>query len=196
MLTAPSPSPLSPNKSCCSLRSTLSTRLRTQTPLPVRIRKTSAAQTTSSPGIRNSWASSNNLSSSISSWYVLSLSPSHAFKLTFFLFYFSFLFSNIIFLQAANYLEFKDLLDLGCKTVANMIKGKSVEGTFYGFNLKSLYLLFTLSDNLLLLQNSVLHSISRTNLLLKRRRKSARRTSGAMNVNKLTFRTPLLSVRR
>lgn len=31
-------------------------------------------------------------------------------------------------IMAANYLECKDLLDLGCKTVANMIKGKSVEG--------------------------------------------------------------------
>jgi S-phase kinase-associated protein 1 len=28
---------------------------------------------------------------------------------------------------AANYLDMKNLLDLGCKTVANMIKGKSVE---------------------------------------------------------------------
>jgi S-phase kinase-associated protein 1 len=29
--------------------------------------------------------------------------------------------------QAANYLDIKPLLDLGCKTVANMIKGKSTE---------------------------------------------------------------------
>lgn len=33
-------------------------------------------------------------------------------------------------IMAANYLECKDLLDLGCKTVANMIKGKTVEGMF------------------------------------------------------------------
>lgn len=39
------------------------------------------------------------------------------------------LFPSLFPLKAANYLEFKDLLDLGCKTVANMIKGKSVEGT-------------------------------------------------------------------
>lgn len=30
-------------------------------------------------------------------------------------------------INAANYLEVKGLLELGCKTVANMIKGKSVE---------------------------------------------------------------------
>lgn len=28
---------------------------------------------------------------------------------------------------AANYMDMQGLLDLGCKTVANMIKGKSVE---------------------------------------------------------------------
>ncbi|CAG8505383.1 3216_t:CDS:2 [Acaulospora morrowiae] len=32
-----------------------------------------------------------------------------------------------IFRKAANYLEIKKLLDYGCKTVANMIKGKSPE---------------------------------------------------------------------
>lgn len=38
---------------------------------------------------------------------------------------------------AANYLEFKDLLDLGCKTVANMIKDKSVEELRVTFHLKN-----------------------------------------------------------
>lgn len=41
-----------------------------------------------------------------------------------------FIFSNARYNKAANYLEMKDLLDLGCKTVANMIKGKSVEGVY------------------------------------------------------------------
>ncbi|KAJ3044175.1 E3 ubiquitin ligase complex SCF subunit scon-3 [Rhizophlyctis rosea] len=36
---------------------------------------------------------------------------------------------------AANYLDMKNLLDVGCKTVANMIKGKSVEEIRKTFNI-------------------------------------------------------------
>jgi len=36
---------------------------------------------------------------------------------------------------AANYLDMKNLLDLGCKTVANMIKGKSVDEIRKTFNI-------------------------------------------------------------
>lgn len=42
---------------------------------------------------------------------------------------------------AANYLDIKPLLDLGCKTVANMIKGKSPEEIRKTFNIK-----YALSD--------------------------------------------------
>jgi S-phase kinase-associated protein 1 len=38
---------------------------------------------------------------------------------------------------AANFLEIKDLLDLTCKTVANMIKGKSPEEIRVTFNIKN-----------------------------------------------------------
>lgn len=38
---------------------------------------------------------------------------------------------------AANYLDIKPLLDSGCKTVANMIKGKSVEELRQLFNIKN-----------------------------------------------------------
>jgi S-phase kinase-associated protein 1 len=41
---------------------------------------------------------------------------------------------------AANYLDIKPLLDLGCKTVANMIKGKTPEDIRKTFNIK--YALF------------------------------------------------------
>jgi hypothetical protein len=39
------------------------------------------------------------------------------------------------FLQASNYLDIKPLLDVGCKTVANMIKGKSPEEIRKTFNI-------------------------------------------------------------
>ena len=38
-------------------------------------------------------------------------------------------------LQAANYMDIKNLLDVGCKTVANMIKGKSPEEIRKTFNI-------------------------------------------------------------
>ena len=40
-------------------------------------------------------------------------------------------------LQAANYLDIKALLDVGCKTVANMIKGKSPEEIRKTFNIQN-----------------------------------------------------------
>lgn len=39
--------------------------------------------------------------------------------------------------QAANYLDIKGLLDVGCKTVANMIKGKSPEEIRKTFNIQN-----------------------------------------------------------
>ena len=41
------------------------------------------------------------------------------------------------FSQAANYLDIKALLDVGCKTVANMIKGKSPEEIRKTFNIQN-----------------------------------------------------------
>ena len=38
---------------------------------------------------------------------------------------------------AANYLDIKGLLDVSCKTVANMIKGKSPEEIRKTFNIKN-----------------------------------------------------------
>ncbi|KAH8742893.1 Skp1 family, dimerization domain-containing protein [Diaporthe sp. PMI_573] len=38
-------------------------------------------------------------------------------------------------LLAANYMDIKALLDLGCKTVANMIKGKTPEEIRRTFNI-------------------------------------------------------------
>jgi S-phase kinase-associated protein 1 len=40
-----------------------------------------------------------------------------------------------LFSQASNYLDIKPLLDVGCKTVANMIKGKSPEEIRKTFNI-------------------------------------------------------------
>ncbi len=40
-------------------------------------------------------------------------------------------------IQAANYLDIKGLLDVTCKTVANMIKGKSPEEIRRTFNIKN-----------------------------------------------------------
>ena len=39
--------------------------------------------------------------------------------------------------KAANYLDIKGLLDVTCKTVANMIKGKSPEEIRKTFNIKN-----------------------------------------------------------
>jgi len=39
--------------------------------------------------------------------------------------------------QAANYMDIKALLDVGCKTVANMIKGKSPEEIRKTFNIQN-----------------------------------------------------------
>ena len=39
--------------------------------------------------------------------------------------------------QASNYLDIKALLDVGCKTVANMIKGKSPEEIRKTFNIQN-----------------------------------------------------------
>lgn len=44
---------------------------------------------------------------------------------------------NKYFFQAANYLDIKALLDVGCKTVANMIKGKSPEEIRKTFNIQN-----------------------------------------------------------
>lgn len=43
----------------------------------------------------------------------------------------------IYFVQAANYLDIKGLLDVTCKTVANMIKGKTPEEIRKTFNIKN-----------------------------------------------------------
>lgn len=42
---------------------------------------------------------------------------------------------RVLRIQAANYLDIKPLLDVGCKTVANMIKGKSPEEIRKTFNI-------------------------------------------------------------
>lgn len=49
----------------------------------------------------------------------------------------TFILFNISCLQAANYLDIKGLLDVTCKTVANMIKGKSPEEIRKTFNIKN-----------------------------------------------------------
>lgn len=45
--------------------------------------------------------------------------------------------SSVFSVQAANYLDIKGLLDVTCKTVANMIKGKTPEEIRKTFNIKN-----------------------------------------------------------
>lgn len=47
------------------------------------------------------------------------------------------LIQQLLLFQAANYLDIKGLLDVTCKTVANMIKGKSPEEIRKTFNIKN-----------------------------------------------------------
>lgn len=51
--------------------------------------------------------------------------------------YFSSLHCCFFVFQAANYLDIKGLLDVTCKTVANMIKGKTPEEIRKTFNIKN-----------------------------------------------------------
>lgn len=46
-------------------------------------------------------------------------------------------FGAILWVQAANYLNIKSLLDLTCQTVADMIKGKTPEEIRKTFNIKN-----------------------------------------------------------
>lgn len=62
--------------------------------------------------------------------------------------------------QASNYLDIKPLLDVGCKTVANMIKGKSPEEIRKTFNITN-------------------------DFTLRKRSRSAVRTSGPRTVKRL-----------
>jgi S-phase kinase-associated protein 1 len=47
--------------------------------------------------------------------------------------------SDFFFLQAANYLDIKALLDLTCQTVADMMKGKTPDQIRATFNIKNDY---------------------------------------------------------
>lgn len=45
--------------------------------------------------------------------------------------------NHLVIIKAANYLDIKGLLDVTCKTVANMIKGKTPEEIRKTFNIKN-----------------------------------------------------------